>query len=652
MNLGFLDWLIIAGFAGLVTGSALVSRPLMRGVADFLAAGRTAGRYVLTVSQGIAALGAITVVGMLEMNYVAGFQQTWWGFTTGVVVLVIAVTGWVIYRFRETRCLTLAEFFERRYNRRFRIFAGSLAYLSGVINFGIFPAVEARFFIYFVGIPEHVAVLGLSVPTFPLTVAVLLAASLAFVFVGGQVAVIISDFLQGLFVNAVFIIISVFLLNLMRWDRIVAALSTAPADASLLNPFHTGNVHDFNFWYFLIGIIGVVYSTMSWQGTQGYNASARSAHEARMANVLYAWRMIPQTLVLLVIPAAAYTVLHHPDFAANAAGAGTALASVGSETLRNQLRVPVVLSGLLPPGLIGAFTAVMMAASLTTLAAYMHSWGSILVQDVLAPMRREPIPPEKHIRWLRTSIIGVAVFTLFFSVLFQQSQYIFLFFAVTGAIFAGGSGAVIIGGLYWKRGTTAAAFTAMILGAVISVGGIVIHQVSPGFPVNGQVFWAIAMGAATLGYVLVSLLGKGPAADLDRLRHRAAAENEGQPDGAGSGTGDAAAPPPAARGWRALGWGPDFSRGDRIIYVITYAWIFLWVAVFAVGTAINLTREVSDAAWARFWWIYVLIQLVVACVVFVWFAVGGTRDLVAMLRELRGMTRDATDDGFVRRKTP
>src|SRR5206468_6525416 len=126
--------------------------------------------------------------------------------------------------------------------------------------------------------------------------------ALVFVFIGGQIAVIISDFLQGLFVNAVFIVVSIFLLSLSGWDRIVAALSSAPAGASLLNPFHTSQVRDFNFWYFLIGMVGVVYSTMSWQGTQGYNASARSAHEARMANVLYAWRMIPQSLVLLVIP--------------------------------------------------------------------------------------------------------------------------------------------------------------------------------------------------------------------------------------------------------------------------------------------------------------------------------------------------------------
>jgi len=640
VNLAPLDWLIISGFFVFVVGTALYSRPLVQSVADFLAAGRTAGRYVLSVSQGAAAVGAITIVGTLEMNYIAGFQQTWWAFTTAVVVLVIAVLGWVAYRFRETRCLTLAEFFERRYSRNFRIFAGSIAYVSGIVNFGIFPAVEARFFIYFVGLPQHFRLLGADVATFPVTVAFLLGLSLFLVFVGGQVAVIVTDFLQGLFINAVFLVMSVALLRLVRWDQVVAGLLTAPQGASLVNPYRASQVADFNFWYFLIGVIGVVYTWMSWQGTQGYNSSAKSAHEARMAWVLYAWRIIPQTLVLLVIAVVAYSVLHNPEFGGPAARANEILRGAGAPMVQSQLRVPVVLAQLLPPGLMGAFTAVMLATALTCKSAYMHSWGSIFVQDVLIPVRGVPLDPRRHLWALRGSILFVAVFTFAFSILFQQSQAIFLFFAITGAIFAGGSGAVIIGGLYWRRGTTAAAFTAMILGAAIAVGGIVILQLRPGFPVNGQWFWGIAMVAASVGYVAVSLLGKGGGADLDRLLHRGA---HALPQDRVAAT-DL---PPV--GWRALGMDREVSRGDRLIFLATYGWIFLWAAVFVVGTVVNLTRDVSEPAWARFWHAFLVINLAAGVVVLLWFGSLGLRDLGRMLRALRGRERDATDDGFVRR---
>jgi len=643
VNLGALDWLIIAAFFVFVAGTAIVSRPLVRSVADFLAAGRTAGRYVLSVSQGAAAVGAITIVGTLEMNYIAGFQQAWWALTTAVVVIVIAVTGWVAYRFRETRCLTMAEFFERRYSRRFRIFAGSIAYLSGIVNFGIFPAVEARFFIYFVGLPHRFALLGVDVAAFPVMVAFLLVLSLVLVFVGGQVAVILTDFLQGLFINALFLVMSAYLLVRVRWSQVVAGLLTAPHGASLVDPYHASQVADFNFWYFLIGVIGVVYTWMSWQGTQGYNASAKSAHEARMAWVLYAWRMIPQTLVLLVIAVVAYAVLHNADFAGEAARANAVIRGAGAPMIQSQLRVPVVLSQLLPPGLMGAFTAVMLATALTCKSAYMHSWGSIFVQDVFIPLRGKPLEPREHLRVLRWSILFVAAFTFAFSILFQQSQAIFLFFAITGAIFAGGSGAVIIGGLYWKRGTTAAAYTAMILGAGISVGGIVLLQLYPKFPVNGQWFWGIAMAAASVGYVMVSLVGKRGAADLGRLLHR----------GVHALSQDQVAVtdlPPV--GWRALGLDREASRGDRATVLATYGWISLWAVAFVIGTVLSAAGTVSEAAWASFWHAFLLINLVAGVVVLFWFGTFGIRDLGRMLRALRGRERDATDDGFVRRVVP
>jgi len=120
--------------------SVSFTKGLMKSVSDFLAAGRTAGRYVMSISGGIAGLGAITIVYHLEMGYVSGFALSWWGFSSALIILFITVSGWVIYRFRSTRCLTLPQFFEIRYSRRFRIFTGIIAFISGIINFGIFPA--------------------------------------------------------------------------------------------------------------------------------------------------------------------------------------------------------------------------------------------------------------------------------------------------------------------------------------------------------------------------------------------------------------------------------------------------------------------------------------------------------------------------------
>jgi solute:Na+ symporter, SSS family len=135
---------------------------------------------------------------------------------------------------------------------------------------------------------------------------------------------------------------------------------------------------------------------------------------------------------------------------------------------QSQLRVPMVLNYLLPVGLKGAFAAIMLAAAITCHNTYMHSWGSILIQDVVMPIRKKPFEPKEHLKYLKLSILGVGITIFILSIVFQQTEKVFLFLNISGAIFVGGSGAVIIGGLYWRKGTTPAAWAAMITGALDS----------------------------------------------------------------------------------------------------------------------------------------------------------------------------------------
>ncbi|MBT5078105.1 MAG: sodium:solute symporter, partial [Candidatus Marinimicrobia bacterium] len=228
MNLSIFDWSIVVLVLTGMFFSVRSSRGLLKSVTDFLVAGRSAGRYVMSISSGVAGLGAITIVNYMEMNYIAGFSMSWWGMTSALVILLITVSGWVIYRFRQTRCLTLAQFFEQRYSRKFRIFTGIVAFSAGLINFGIFPAVGARFFIYFCGIPQTLPLLGFDVNSYALLMIILLSISLYFVFMGGQIAVIIADFFQGVFVNFVFVIMIIFLFLYVDWGQVHSALADTP----------------------------------------------------------------------------------------------------------------------------------------------------------------------------------------------------------------------------------------------------------------------------------------------------------------------------------------------------------------------------------------------------------------------------------------
>ncbi len=646
----WIDWTIVGLLLALLTGAALYTQQYTRSVADFLAANRCAGRYLLSISQGVAGVGAISLVAGFELFYNAGLTGAWWRLLFTAVNAVLFLTGWVIYRLRETRALTLAQFLEMRYSRRFRVFAGIIAWLSGIINFGIFPAVGARFFLYFCGFPDNTF-------TFATLMIIMLSFALFFTFLGGQVAVMVTDFIQGVFCNGMFVIIPLVVLGIFTWPRIVDVLSAAPADNSLVHPFHTQRAQDFNIWFYLVFAFSNFYNGGVWQGSQAYNVSALNAHEARMGRILSGWRILAVDLFMMILPLCALTFMMHPDFAERAAQARQVLADIVNPQIQEQVATTVPTRFFLPVGMMGGLAAVMLAAFISTHDTYLHSWGSIFIQDVVLPLRRKPLSPRQHIRLLRLSIFGVAVFIFCFSLIFRQTEYIFMFFQITGAIFLGGAGAVVIGGLYWKKGPTAGAWSAMFTGSSLAVIGVIIRQIHQSYPdvlarvpligsglelvasQNGAILGFYASAIAICVYVIVSLATCRHDYNLARLLHRGPYAVEDL---------EKTKAKLPVTGLRALiGMGSEFNFRDKLIYLASIGWMLLLAAVFVLGTLYNLMIDVPNESWLVFWKCYLWLMIVLSAVTTVWFTIGGLFDLRRMFHMLGTLRRNDSDDGTV-----
>ena len=682
-----LDWGIVSGLILFLCLILVYCRRFVRNSADFLAAGRCAGRYVLCISSGVAAFAVVNSVATFEMFYQSGFSSTWWAMLSAPVGLVLSLVAWVTYRFRETRCFTLAQFFEVRYSRRFRIAAGIITWLSGIVNYGIFPAVSVRFFMFFCRLPESFTLWGVEWDLYGILLTMAIGIGALFAMFGGQVAIMVTDFLQGVFCNVAFVVFIFFIFQLGGWDvfggfvgweQIKRALLMAPPGESQINPFDCSGIADFNLWYYLIGIFVMVYNRGAWQGAMGYAAAARNPHENRMAGILGTWRGLAQGLMIMLLPLAVVVIMRLPEFSELAGIITDTLDQTSDPQLRKQGLVPTALSLIMPTGMLGLFVAVMFAAMLSTDDTYMHSWGSIFIQDVVMPLRKSGVPlsPRSHLLALRGSILFVAVFAWLFSYFFRQTEYVFMFFAITGAIVSG-AGAAIIGGLYWKRGGTLAAWCAYVFGALFALSGIALHQFwrLPGggglarwladnfdwpwvennmeqFPVNGQ--WITLVGS--LGclaiYVTVSLyehyVQKKPDFNLDKMLHR------GRYDIAGEHIEQS-----AASSWaRRLGITREFSPGDKMLYAATLLWTCIWLVVFLVVTAVYFfggsrhsdgtwSPGVSPEGWLRLWHVQIHVTLILGVIVTLWFLIGGVVDVRALFKALRGMRRNDADDGSV-----
>ena len=398
------------------------------------------------------------------------------------------------------------------------------------------------------------------------------------------------------------------------------------------------------------------YGTLSWQGHQAYNSSAKSAHEAKMAAVLGDIRWKPQGLFIFLVPVLTYVFMNHPDFQSIADSVNVTMSSLETETLKSQMRAPVVLSKVLPVGLLGAFAALMLAAFISTHDTYLHSWASIFIQDVILPFRKKPFDKDDHIKALRYAIFGVAIFIFLFSLLFDQNQEIALYFAVTFAIFAGGVGAVIIGGLYWDRGTTEGAWAAMIVGAAIAVTGTIVPQVSDswlidteGFKgiknfilrlkeINGIKFYALSMGFSSFSYILVSLITFKEKMNMDKLLNRSKYSIQGEIKII-----DEKVKPI----FKIFGIGKEFTIEDKIIYLVSFVWNILFTLVFVFGTMYNLSNDVSDESWMIYWKYQLYINIIFSFIIIIWFTIGGFIDIKKMFKSLSSSKRDHEDSGFV-----
>ncbi|RKY06071.1 MAG: sodium:solute symporter, partial [Planctomycetota bacterium] len=580
MNLALIDWLIIGVTFAFIAGISYYTKRYTQSVSDFLTGSRCAGKYLLAVAEGAAMVGIVNIIASWEMYYHAGFTPLWWSELTGVLLMVFSLFGWIIYRYRATRVMTIAQLFELRYSRKFRVFSGILVWLSGVINYGIIPAVTAKCLIYLFGIPVHtVDVAGFE---FNITVAIVMAIMLfiavLIAITSGQIAVMVSDFFQGQLFNIAFLTIVICLLYKIGWETIIETIKQSPQGESMLNPFETAKGKDFNLWFFLIQIFIFAYSYKLWQAFQGYNCAAKSPHEARMATILGNWRLMVITLVLVSAPICTYVIMHNPQFAGLAAEIKTTVAHIADGKAMEQALISTTLIELLPVGVVGLLIASFLAATISSDDTYLHSWGSIFVQDVIMPFRKKPLTPQKHLKFLRISIIGTAVFAWIFGLIFPLREYLFMYFQITGSIFCGGGGIVLIGGLYWKRGTTAGAWAAMITGASIAFTGIFVRNIfwtflpaiqqkytgiiwlqkmPEEFPYNGVQMAFFGACCSIVLYFIVSFLTKpDPEFDMDRMLHRGkyAPDSDKQKTVTTKGL------------HKILGITNEFSKSDKVIY--------------------------------------------------------------------------------------
>ncbi|MBN8460072.1 MAG: hypothetical protein J0M04_19770 [Verrucomicrobia bacterium] len=646
MNMHQLDWIVVAAvMAVFITMAALANR-LTKSVSDYLVAGRCAGRYMLTVASGMEWIGAINIVAMFEMYFSSGFPPMWWVMFTTPFAVYMCVSGWAIYRYRETRSMTIAQFLETRYNRKVRLTAGILSWVAGMFNFGFFPLISARLFMSVIGLPEHFVLAGCQCSTFITLAAVMVAVPLGFILMGGHTSVMVSNFMQGMFTNiAAVVIVAVLFFTVFDWQTISHGLiAVGKPGASLLDPIHSSNTKDFNAWYFLIGIVGAWYGAMSNVPSQAFLGSGKTAHEQRMGYLLGQINWQGLLVFFMMIAMCAFSIMHAPQHAETAAKVNASLASVPPE-MQGKVLVSSTLPHMLPAGLVGLFCAIMLAALISSHNGFMHAWGGVLLQDIILPIRGgKALGTRAHMWALRASIVAVGLVAFVLSISYRPEQSILMVFAAVNSIWLGPAGAVMLGGLYWKNGTSRAAIATLLAGSLVGLVFFALQQVWPvwydkaDFPLNGQYCFLINIIFSTLLYVGLSLFSPEPDHNMDRLLHRGAYAVPGE---------ELPELRPTKRWQTIFGITPMFNGRDRLTAYLIVGWFLVWLGVFAGGMIYGTIVGPSEMAWAGFWQVYLYVGFGLLVCTTLWLGIGGVRDMIHLFRSMKGTDRDFGDTGDI-----
>ena len=532
MNFGWGNWLVVLLPMMCIMMVAVYCRRYIRDVVDYLSAGRVARRYVICVGGMEESLGVMTLISYMEVHYATGFSLTFWTVSSIMVGMFLSLSGWCVYRFRETRAMTLGQFLEMRYNRPLRVFASVLKVAADILTELFLPAIAARFFIYFFDLPLHYTVFGVTLSTYASLMALTMSIALFLIFAGGSVALLVTDCIQGIMCYPMFLMIVLFVLFKFSWGgQIVPVMFDRVQGESFMNPFDISHMRDFNMFMLVVAIIKRIMFRGIWLGG-GSSSSAKDAHEQKMAVVLGTWRTGFATLMQVLIAIMLIVMMNHAKFSPLALKVRTelsekvaseimtheqrkhfsaALANIGEQknnigvdpalsqrknldttyfdiaestvgqdadgnlksqkfrTLYCQQLTPIALRNMLPKWMLGLFMLLLVMIMVSTDNTKIFMISIAMAQDLVLPFLKKPLK-TKHQLWLiRWLSVLTAILLFLGSYYVTQMEYLSQFISLVAGVWVSGAGAVVCFGLYSRFGTSAGAFAALISGSGTSI---------------------------------------------------------------------------------------------------------------------------------------------------------------------------------------
>ncbi len=450
-----------------------------RNLADYILGGRQLSPAVAALSAGASDMSGWLLLGLPGALYSGGMSSIW----IAIGLSIGAYLNWqfVAKRLRKftekaNNSITLPDYLENRFQDDSRV----LRVISAVVILVFFTIYVSSGLVGGAILFENTFDLNYQLA---LWVGVLVIVS--YTFLGGFLAVSLTDFIQGTLMFLALLLVPLMVISTLgSWQEMIS-------QAGAVEPTHLDAFSDMT----LLGIISLMAWGLGYFGQPHILArfmAVRSARDIPKA------RLVGMTWMVLALFGAIFT-----GFAG--------IAYFADAPLQNSETVFIALTqALFNPWVAGVLLAAILSAIMSTVDSQLLVCSSAIAEDFYRQiLRREA--GQKELVWIgRISVLVLALVAA--SMAANPESKVLDLVAYAWGGFGAAFGPIIILSLFWKRLTRNGTLAGMVLGALTVIvwknltGGLFdLYEILPGF--------ILCSGAA----ILVSLLDTAPSAPVKRL---------------------------------------------------------------------------------------------------------------------------------------
>jgi SSS family solute:Na+ symporter len=440
-----LFWGILICYVFFVLGAGLFFARNNKSTEDFFFGGRRFSWWLIAMSMLATGVGSHSFAKYASKGFEYGFSSTM-TYMNDWFFMPLLLFGWIpiIYYMKVN---SIPEYFQRRFNSTVRNLSTftMLLYLVGYIGIGLLALGSLL-----------QPILGWEINTIIIVVAVI---SGIYVSLGGQTAIIFTDFIQGIIL--LFAGLLIFGLGIAYlggfdsfWNNLSITNKLPLADFNSPPDFNFAGI----FWQ--DGIVGSVGFAFMNQAVIMRFLAARSVVHARRATIIN---------VLVLLPIATVAV-------SNSGWIARAITNTSPDIIAettNPNGIFTVVAGIVSgsEAIFAFLVAAVVAALMSSLDSQINASAAVAVNDIYTPLSKNPSEKTRLRVSMFTSLL-VTFIGIQAAFLFSKYGTIYEAHGAFHSVVTPPMVTVIFLGIFWKRFSSRAAVLTFVVGAIFILLGI------------------------------------------------------------------------------------------------------------------------------------------------------------------------------------